>query len=413
MKLPAAPSHTTKVVVFVAALVCTTFPNGGDDFILDVRHREIDLGVTLLNCVWISLVSIGLLWLLRQMSEYAQRGNWRLFLSLVGCFFAFVLSAGAFCGMLPNGIGGPPTLLFLLIWAGMAVRAAVEMIQARSTSHTPQEESREAATEGETQPDAPLSASDEANFVPPGFRPLHRLSTWLMRLLGIGSSLAVVGFLSGVFYSNTLDSIAKRTATVSRTEFCDLSFQLIGVIQASVFVTTAVLFGVWIVRAARNVRALGATGFRVSPGWAVGWYFVPFAFFYMPFVAMNEIWKASGSPEDWQELRTPIRLRLWWFLWLAPYFLATPIGHSIFSHRPSDMFLTAKEAYVAVEQRMSDVPSRMLSLQAEVSKSIIRDLFGLFLGLSSIWVVRSITRRQAGSLQNRSERDLVAVPGCE
>ena len=55
----------------------------------------------------------------------------------------------------------------------------------------------------------------------------------------------------------------------------------------------------------------------VSPGWSVGWYFVPLANLAMPFVAMRELWKASASPRDWQMGSAPATIPLWWACWIV------------------------------------------------------------------------------------------------
>jgi len=72
----------------------------------------------------------------------------------------------------------------------------------------------------------------------------------------------------------------------------------------------------WIYNAACNIRALGARGLQISPGWAVGWFAVPLASLVMPFQGVEEIYQASGSPVGWQRLRTPVLLRGWWGAWL-------------------------------------------------------------------------------------------------
>jgi hypothetical protein len=72
----------------------------------------------------------------------------------------------------------------------------------------------------------------------------------------------------------------------------------------------------WIYNAACNIRALGARGMQISPGWAVGWFAVPIASLMMPFQGMEEIYLASGSPISWKKLKTPLLLRIWWGAWL-------------------------------------------------------------------------------------------------
>jgi hypothetical protein len=75
--------------------------------------------------------------------------------------------------------------------------------------------------------------------------------------------------------------------------------------------------GMWIYRVACNARALGARGLDDKPGWAVGWYFVPFMNLARPFRAMEQIWRASTMPGQWQKRTSaPPLLRWWWGAWL-------------------------------------------------------------------------------------------------
>lgn len=83
-----------------------------------------------------------------------------------------------------------------------------------------------------------------------------------------------------------------------------------------VSLTTVVLFAMWIYRAAANVVAAGIAGFDFTPGWAVGWYFVPFANLVQPFRAMRQIWNASHAGGSDLDRGDPI-LTLWWTVWLA------------------------------------------------------------------------------------------------
>ena len=55
----------------------------------------------------------------------------------------------------------------------------------------------------------------------------------------------------------------------------------------------AIAFPMWMHRANRAARALGATGMEFTPGWAAGWFFVPFANLVMPYRVAVELWKAA------------------------------------------------------------------------------------------------------------------------
>jgi hypothetical protein len=72
----------------------------------------------------------------------------------------------------------------------------------------------------------------------------------------------------------------------------------------------------WIWRSNKNLHATGAK-MEFTPGWAVGWYFIPFAHLWKPYQVMREIWNrtASGGDSESQTL-----LRCWWAAWLISIF---------------------------------------------------------------------------------------------
>ena len=92
---------------------------------------------------------------------------------------------------------------------------------------------------------------------------------------------------------NDLRSIVARL-----DKWRDLSryLQIIVSLQFVNGVVVIVLFCIWIYRANYNARQLGATDMQFSPGWAVGWNFIPIANLWKPYQAMREIWQASADP---------------------------------------------------------------------------------------------------------------------
>lgn len=83
-------------------------------------------------------------------------------------------------------------------------------------------------------------------------------------------------------------------------------------------IMTAVFFLVWVFRSNKNARALGTQGMKYSPGWSVGWFFVPVASIIMPGKVLQELWNASQySSEDWSSKPSDRTVLLWWGLWGA------------------------------------------------------------------------------------------------
>jgi hypothetical protein len=84
----------------------------------------------------------------------------------------------------------------------------------------------------------------------------------------------------------------------------------------------------WIHRANYNAHQLGAAGMRFTPGWAVGWFFIPIANLWKPYQVMKEIWKASANPAHWQDQRRGSILPWWWALFLASGFVSNASGRA-------------------------------------------------------------------------------------
>ncbi|MGA0603207.1 DUF4328 domain-containing protein [Caulobacter sp. KR2-114] len=103
----------------------------------------------------------------------------------------------------------------------------------------------------------------------------------------------------------------------SDAHLADTVVQASGAIGLLSLIACYVIAGMWIYRAARNVRALGARGLDVTPGWAVGSYAVPIMNWFRPLVAMSEIWRASRWPDRWRSQSMPPMMGFWWAGWLA------------------------------------------------------------------------------------------------
>lgn len=82
-------------------------------------------------------------------------------------------------------------------------------------------------------------------------------------------------------------------------------------------IVCAILFLVWSAKAHANLPHLGVSKLTFSPTWAVIGWIIPVAFFFVPFMVIQEIWKASDprySGEDWRKAPSSLLLWGWWIL---------------------------------------------------------------------------------------------------
>jgi hypothetical protein len=145
--------------------------------------------------------------------------------------------------------------------------------------------------------------------------------------LGWRTALAAIAIASSAFFSLALDGVQLTMGDGLKGDDPALGPALLVFLSALAFlgslIVGAIFFGIWIHRAARNLRGLGRTGMTFSPAACIGWYFVPFANLVRPVKAMSELWRASESGEDsdgygWMGVgqRTGL-IAMWWGAWLV------------------------------------------------------------------------------------------------
>lgn len=159
-----------------------------------------------------------------------------------------------------------------------------------------------------------MPASAEAHDVNEGrlyvFIPVANLVTALTVMLSVHALLNVGSAVAGTLFH----------ITTSRTAAEMLQYAVI--ILAFLLLATAVVVSMFMYRANANVRALGATGLKITPGWAAAYWYIPIANLFRPFAAMKEIYQASRNPqaEAWKSIESPQSIGWWWGMWLTSNF---------------------------------------------------------------------------------------------
>jgi hypothetical protein len=204
-------------------------------------------------------------------------------------------------------------------------------------------------------------------------RSVRNLGTAVMALLAVQICLFV---FDGVALAMRIDLLQRIKAGAFVTS--DEARASDGLVRATslswllVFLVTGILWLVWQHRAQSNVRWLTAEGTSFTPGWAVGWWFVPFANLVKPFQAVSELWRASVGGTSWRDQPSSWVLGAWWFAWLA-FNLSGLFG------------------------RNGDA-TEVDSLITEDQASLVSMGLGVVAAGLAIWVVSSIVTRQKGAI---------------
>jgi hypothetical protein len=143
-------------------------------------------------------------------------------------------------------------------------------------------------------------------------RPLGR---WVIRATWASTALFAVqsvADLGGVLDENSM------------TDSTAIAVVLFAAVLIVVVFATFVIALRWVYLVSDGAYIL-SNGETTKPGWAVGWYFVPFANLVKPYQAMREAWQVSRNPANWHEVDTDY-LPAWWGLWIVFNVLSNAAG---------------------------------------------------------------------------------------
>ena len=132
----------------------------------------------------------------------------------------------------------------------------------------------------------------------------------VLEFLVIGSLLLQIKMLYEAS-SGTVISDASWAANDSRQQ----TLAWVSIV-ATIFALIPLLM--WVYHTHRNLPALGAKRLEFTPGWSVGWFFVPILNLIKPYQAIMEIWKQSDPAQvagsQSQRLPKPGTIVTWWWV---------------------------------------------------------------------------------------------------
>jgi hypothetical protein len=96
----------------------------------------------------------------------------------------------------------------------------------------------------------------------------------------------------------------------------DVAIGISGLLMFLTFLVSGFLTLKWIHRVNSNAH-LYSSEMSVSPGWNVGFFFIPIANLWKPFQGVRETWEVSNMHNQ----EVPGWMRWWWGLWLATNFI--------------------------------------------------------------------------------------------
>jgi hypothetical protein len=148
--------------------------------------------------------------------------------------------------------------------------------------------------------------------------PLGNATRVLLAICGVVAAGSLVADVAQYVFVDDWLTDPGAADSFDRLEMSDLWQALLGFLIFLTLLPTAIVFLLWLFRASENLPSLGTRNPTYTPGWAVGWWFVPFANLLVPKLAVDEIWQRSDpdAPPDHSggvhRPDVPISQHLWW-----------------------------------------------------------------------------------------------------
>lgn len=144
---------------------------------------------------------------------------------------------------------------------------------------------------------------------------LLRLATFALaaiQLLAIVSLGAMLYFFSLVSDGQTLDPALGEVLL----PVIEIGSTILPIAAIAAGLAGLVTYLFFVYRGMKNLHLANSRQVTTSPGWAVGWSFIPFANLAMVPNVFKQIWVASHDPVSGKR-EAPATLILWWGCWIA------------------------------------------------------------------------------------------------
>lgn len=167
---------------------------------------------------------------------------------------------------------------------------------------------------------------------------------WTMLWIGLASTI-LLELLSLIEISGELSLINRYNTGQIQGDFDLASIEKVGPISilaslAATFSVVAVC--VWIYRIGQNIHFAGVKYLNYSPGWYVGWFFIPLVQLVLAFISTVEAYKGSmviNHPKEYSNWKN-IKVSFWMYIWYISFLIS--VVFSLYWMGKADPFEVAR-----------------------------------------------------------------------
>jgi len=155
-----------------------------------------------------------------------------------------------------------------------------------------------------------------------GYRSPSSLGRWTLVLLGATIALDMASLLALGAERSLLN---RGVGQITLGEWHNASHRvaMLAELEIPLLLVTAIVFLRWLHRCYSNLRTLGIAGSRFTPGWAVGYWFIPFLNLVRSKQILDDLWRATDRAAQpardggWRTLPTTATTGVWLGVWIA------------------------------------------------------------------------------------------------
>ncbi|MDB4297350.1 DUF4328 domain-containing protein [Flavobacteriaceae bacterium] len=175
---------------------------------------------------------------------------------------------------------------------------------------------------------------EKENTIVNQIKPNKKYADFAKILISIILVLDVISMLSSYMQLNLLNAFQEgQTVTDSQISSNDSREQIIGVLYAVFYITSAITFLNWFKRAYYNLNVRAGSQYTNSQS-LYAW-FIPYVNLYRPYQIMKEMWETTSQQvinksNNKNKKNNSLIISAWWFLWVFSSFIGRYILRNLF-----------------------------------------------------------------------------------
>ena len=126
---------------------------------------------------------------------------------------------------------------------------------------------------------------------------------------------------ASLYTIKVLGGLGGALAPMDRLAAADVATSASGMATFVALIGAGVAVLRWVYVTNRNAHAVNPA-MTITPGWAVGWFFIPVASLFKPFDGLRQTWQTAADPGSPDSVPVPALLRIWWGCWITSSILS-------------------------------------------------------------------------------------------